>query len=76
MVSEGQTGMKLKILRSEKVMKFANETFVIYIKQHAILRQLTVPYAPQQDGVAELFNRTLIEMVRYMMLSTSVGELI
>ena len=32
-----------------------------------IVRQLTIPYTPQQNVVAERRNKTLLEMVRSMM---------
>jgi len=35
---------------------------------HGIQRRLTAPYTPEQNGVAEQMNRTLIEMARYILL--------
>ena len=34
-----------------------------------IHQKLTVPYSPQQNGVAERMNRTLMESARSMMLT-------
>jgi len=44
----------------------------------AISRQLSVEYTPQQNGLAERANRTLVEMARYIMYVTvrlSVAEM-
>ena len=41
-------------------------------EEKGILRQLTIPYTPQQNGVAERRNRTLLEMVRSMMVQANL----
>uniref|UniRef100_W8AUM1 Retrovirus-related Pol polyprotein from transposon TNT 1-94 n=1 Tax=Ceratitis capitata TaxID=7213 RepID=W8AUM1_CERCA len=73
-MAERQTGKKLKILRSDNGTEFVNNAFDDFLKENGILRQLTVPYTPQQNGVAERMNRTLIEMARCMMLSAGAEE--
>lgn len=37
-----------------------------------ICRQLTIPYTPPQNGVAERRNRTLLDMVRLMMAQANL----
>lgn len=37
------------------------------MKNKGIILQTTVPYCPEQNGVAERKNRTLVEMVRAML---------
>ena len=45
--------------------------FVSFPKEHGILSQLSALGTPQQNGVAERRNRTLLDMVKSMMsLST------
>ena len=41
--------------------------FVSFLKKHEILSQLSALGTPQQNGVAEKRNRTLLDMVRSMM---------
>jgi hypothetical protein len=41
-------------------------------EEKGILRQLTIPYTPQQNGVAERRNRTLFEMVSSMMVQANL----
>ena len=41
--------------------------FDAYLKTQGIKRRLTVPHTPQQNGIAERKNRTLVEMARYVM---------
>lgn len=40
------------------------------------MRQLVVPNVPQQNGVIERFDRTLIEMARPMAMSDNVDEIL
>eukprot|EP00253_Pinus_taeda_P024327 PITA_24327 len=41
--------------------------FEQYLRQHGIKHQTIVPYNPQQNGVAERMNRTILNMVRSML---------
>lgn len=73
-MAERQTGEKLKILRSDNGTEFVNNIFDEYLKANGILRQLTVPYTPQQNGAAERLNRTLLEMARCMLLGAGLEQ--
>jgi transposase InsO family protein len=42
-------------------------------EEKGILRQLTIPYTPQQNGAAERRNRTILEMVRSMMVQVNLS---
>ena len=41
--------------------------FIFFLKDHGILSQHSAPGTPQQNGVVERKNRTLLDMVRSMM---------
>ena len=41
--------------------------FGLHLKQCGIVLQLTPPGTPQHNGVSECRNRTLLDMVRFMM---------
>ncbi|XP_049318346.1 uncharacterized protein LOC105224069 isoform X1 [Bactrocera dorsalis] len=71
---ECQTEKRIKMLRSDNGTEFVHNAFNKFLKEHGIVRQLTVPYTPQQNGVAERLNRTLIEMARCMVVSSGVNE--
>jgi len=45
--------------------------FKKFLEDEDIARQLSVKYIPQQNGVVERINRTLVEMARYMSHATS-----
>ena len=71
---ELETGEKVKMLRSDNGGEYVNREFTEFLKQEGIRRQLTVPYTPQQNGIAERVNRTLVEMGRCMIIDSSVCE--
>lgn len=71
---ERQTGKKIKILRSDNGREYINNQFDSYLQDNGILRQLTVAYTPQQNGVAERANRTLVEMARSMLIHANLPQ--
>ena len=58
---------KIKTLRSDNGGEYTSNEFTAYLKQEGIRHELTVPKTPQQNGVAERMNRTLVEIVRSML---------
>ncbi|KAL0551708.1 hypothetical protein IC582_010797 [Cucumis melo] len=64
---EKQSGMFIKSLRSDRCGEFLSNNFNHFCKEHGIHRELTTPYTPEQNGVAERKNRTVVEMARSML---------
>ena len=64
---ENSTGCKLKTLRSDNGGEYTSAEFTDYLKREGIRHELTIPKTPEQNGVAERMNRTLVEMVRSML---------
>ncbi|KAL6287822.1 hypothetical protein ACE6H2_012212 [Prunus campanulata] len=64
---ELQCGYKIKKLRSDRGGEYTSQDFSKFCEEMGIERQLTVAYSPQQNGVAERKNRTVMEMARTMM---------
>ena len=60
--AEKQLGKSLKTLRSDRGGEYLNNEFEDYLLEHGIVSQLTAPGTPQQNGVAERRNRTLLDM--------------
>ena len=68
---EKQLGRHIKSLCSNRGGEYMSIEFVYFLKEHEILSQFSALGTPQQNGVAERRNRTLLDMVRSMMsLST------
>ena len=66
-MAENFTGKKLKCLRSDNGGEYISKEFDNFCKQHGIIQEPTIPRTPQQNGVAERMNRTLLENARSML---------
>jgi transposase InsO family protein len=64
---ENQTGSKVKGLRSDNGGEYMSKDFDQFCNDRGIQREPTIPYSPQQNGVAERMNRTLMETARSML---------
>ena len=64
---ENQSGRKLKVLRSNNGGEYVKSKFIQYYAYVGIHMQHSIPYTPQQNGVAERKNRSLNEMATCMM---------
>ncbi|XP_073102006.1 uncharacterized protein [Elaeis guineensis] len=64
---ENQTRCKIKALRSDRRGKFTSNAFEEFCISQGIWRTLTAPYSPQQNGIAERKNQTILDMVRSML---------
>ncbi|KAH9751653.1 hypothetical protein KPL71_014378 [Citrus sinensis] len=70
--TEKQLDKNVKKLRSNQGGEFLSGDFKEYLAENEILSQLTAPRTPQQNGVAERRNRTLLDMVRSMLSYSSL----
>ncbi|CAL5403595.1 unnamed protein product [Camellia sinensis] len=64
---ENQSGCKMQVLRSDNDKENTSEQFDLFCEEAGIEHQLTTPYTPQQNGVTERKNRTLMEMTRCLL---------
>jgi transposase InsO family protein len=62
--AENSLGHKVKMVRSDRGGEFLAEAFRDVCEQAGIKRQFTAPYSPEQNGVVERRNRTVMEMSR------------
>ncbi|KAL0544331.1 hypothetical protein IC582_019444 [Cucumis melo] len=78
---ERQLDRKVKILRSDRGGEYYGKydengqcpgPFAKFLESHGICAQYTMPGTPQQNGVAERRNRTLMNMVRSMLINSSL----
>jgi hypothetical protein len=62
-----QYGQDILMIRSENGTEFKNYTLNDFLSDEGIHHQYSSPYTPQQNGVAERKNRTLMDMARTML---------
>lgn len=68
-------GRSLKTLRTDNGGVFTSKEFEDYLRKEGIKHELTIPKSPEQNGVAEQLNRTLMEMVRSMLAYSELAKL-
>ena len=54
---------KIKILSTDNGTEYESNEFHDFCKEVGIKRETTTPYTPEQNGVAERKNRTIMEVV-------------
>ena len=64
---EKQSGCFIKKLRTDNGGEFCSNDFDAFCEELGIYKQLTAPYTPEQNGIAERKNRTIVEMARSML---------
>nr|GEW03870.1 retrovirus-related Pol polyprotein from transposon TNT 1-94 [Tanacetum cinerariifolium] len=71
---EKQSGKNVKVLRTDQGGKFLFMEFTAFCEEEGIKRELIAPYTPEQNGIAERKNRTVVEMARSMMKGKGRGR--
>lgn len=63
---------KIKEYQSDNGKEFVNKKFSIHLMEHGIRRRLSVVYTPQQNGLAERYNRTLSNCIRCLLIHSGL----
>ncbi|GJV27223.1 ribonuclease H-like domain-containing protein [Tanacetum coccineum] len=69
---ENLVDKKVKIIRSDNGTEFKNHVMDEFCREKGIKREYSVARTPQQNGVAERKNRTLIEAARTMLADSKL----
>lgn len=64
---ENSPDKRIMTFRTENGGEFKSREFTEYCEEAGISRHFSAPYSPQQNGVVERRNRTLIEMSRSLL---------
>ena len=71
---ENQLGAKLKRLHSDNAKEYKTAEFKALFNKKGVKATYTAPYTPEQNGVSERFNRTVINKVRAMLISSGLPK--
>ena len=71
---EKKQGRSVKCLRSDNGGEYTSREFQDYCEECGIRRYFSVKGTPQQNGVAERMNRTLLEKARCMRLQAGLPK--
>ena len=69
---ERQSGRRVKALRTDNGGEYTSSRFEKFLQDEGIHHERTIPKTPEQNGVAERMNRTLVEMVRSMLFDSKL----
>jgi transposase InsO family protein len=58
--AEKESGLKLQVLRTDNGVEFTTAEFTAYYVDEGIQCHYSVPYSPQQNGVVECRNQTMV----------------
>ncbi|KAG7561531.1 Zinc finger CCHC-type superfamily [Arabidopsis thaliana x Arabidopsis arenosa] len=71
---ENEARMKIGCLRSDRGGEFTSKEFNEFCAANGIKRQVTAAFTPQQNGVAERRNRTIMNMVRCLLMEKGMPK--
>jgi transposase InsO family protein len=71
---EKSTSRSIKCLRTDNGGEFTSMEFDNYCKEFGIDRHKTTTYTPQQNGVVECMNMTLLERARSMLSNANLQQ--
>ena len=64
----------MKVLRTDNGGEYTSTRFEEFLRREGIRHERTVPKTPEQNGVAERMNRTLVETVRSMLIDAKLAQ--
>jgi transposase InsO family protein len=65
--AQNEFGLRIKKIRSDNGTEFKNSQIEGFLEEKVIKHEFSSPYTPQQSGVVERKNRTLLDMARTML---------
>jgi transposase InsO family protein len=60
--AKAECGRKLCVLRTDNDGEFTAAEFMSYCADEGVQRHYSAPYNPQQNGIIERCNQTVVEM--------------
>ena len=69
---ERQTGRKLRIFRSDNGGEYITIEWELYMKEHGIIHQKSTPRTPEQNGVSERLNLTIMDRVCTILIESQL----
>ena len=63
-----------RTLRTDNGAEYTSNKLKGFCRDSKVKQEFTVPETPQQNGVAELFNRTIVEMGRCLLIQAKLSK--
>lgn len=71
---ENQVDKKIKVLRTDNGGEYTGNQIEDYLRSSGVQHQTTASYTPQQNGLSERMNRTIVERARSMLSDARLGK--
>ena len=71
---EKKTSRSIKTLRTDNGLEFVDDKLLQHSAREGIVRHRTCAGRPQQNGIAERMNKTLLERGRYLLNQAKLGK--
>ncbi|GKU96896.1 hypothetical protein SLEP1_g10077 [Rubroshorea leprosula] len=71
---EKEAGSPIKVFRTDCGGEYCSDEFAKFCDNKGIKRQITAAYTPQQNGVCETKNRTILDMVRSLLARSCIPK--
>jgi transposase InsO family protein len=69
-----ESGKQVKRFRTDGGGEYTSKKFAEYLKSEGILKEMTMPYTHQSNGVVEWANCTIMERVRCMLDNAGLSK--
>jgi len=70
--SKIKTGEKANLLRTDRGSKYIDTKFQEWLRSREMHHKVTNASTPQENGIVEYLNRTILEMIRTMMYKSDL----
>ena len=70
---ENQSNRKIKVIGTDNGLEFKNQQFKTICLENGIIHNFSSPYTPEQNGLIERINRTIIETTRALLFSSNLS---
>ena len=71
-IEENQENTLLKRLHSDNAKEYKSGDFIDLFNAKGIKSTFTAPYTPEQNGIAERFNRTIVSKIRALLYTAKL----
>ena len=71
---ENQQNRKIKLFRTDNGLEFCSNIFEDFLKDAGIVHQKSNSYTPEQNGMSERINRTLVERARCLLFDAGLDK--
>ena len=73
-VVEGESGLKIAVLRTDRGGEYMGKKFKEFLREQKIKHVKTIANTPEQNGISERLNRTLMEKARPMVAHAGLSK--